>query len=165
MSGPVYVLDASVFIEAARRYYAFEIAPVFWDSLIRYAQDGRVCSIDRVRDEIKLGADELWDWSKQHFAQWFVSTNDGAIIAHYGEIARWVQGQAQFSKAAKADFSSGADGWLVAFALGGGHVVVTQEAARPEAKVRVPIPNVCRAFNVRCMDTFQMLRELGVRWT
>lgn len=164
MSGAVYVLDASVFIEAARRYYAFDIAPVFWDGLIGCAQDGRVCSIDRVRREIKLGADELWDWSKQHFAQWFVSTRDGATLARYHDVARWVNEQ-EFTDAAKAGFLDGADGWLVAFALSGGHVVVTQEASKPEAKARVPIPNVCRAFDVRCMDTFQMLRELGVRWT
>lgn len=164
MSGAVYVLDASVFIEAARRYYAFEFAPVFWDSLIRHAQDGRVCSIDRVGDEIERGADDLSDWTREHFAQWFASTRDGATLARYHEVVQWVNEQ-EFTDAAEDEFFRGADGWLVAFALGGGHVVVTQEAARPEAKARVPIPNVCGAFGVRCMDTFQMLRELGVRWT
>jgi hypothetical protein len=34
MNQSVYVLDADVFIEASRRYYAFDIAPKFWDSLI-----------------------------------------------------------------------------------------------------------------------------------
>jgi hypothetical protein len=29
MDGTKYVLDANVFIEAARRYYAFDIAPPF----------------------------------------------------------------------------------------------------------------------------------------
>jgi len=35
MDRSVYVLDANVFIEAARRYYAFDIAPKFWDTLIQ----------------------------------------------------------------------------------------------------------------------------------
>lgn len=32
-SSTVYVLDANVFIEAARRYYAFDIAPVFLEGI------------------------------------------------------------------------------------------------------------------------------------
>jgi hypothetical protein len=31
MKRSVYVLDANVFIEAARRYYAFDLATRFWD--------------------------------------------------------------------------------------------------------------------------------------
>lgn len=45
---PPYVLDANVFIEAARRYYAFDLAPRFWESLEHHAANGRVRSIDRV---------------------------------------------------------------------------------------------------------------------
>lgn len=43
-----YVLDANVFIEAARRYYAFDLAPAFWRALIKHAIQGRVLSIDRI---------------------------------------------------------------------------------------------------------------------
>jgi len=40
MGGTEYVLDANVFIEAARRYYAFDIAPPFWESLVQHAANG-----------------------------------------------------------------------------------------------------------------------------
>ena len=30
-----HLLDANVFIEAAKGYYAFDIAPPFWEALIR----------------------------------------------------------------------------------------------------------------------------------
>jgi hypothetical protein len=165
MSDAVYVLDANVLIDASRRYYAFDIAPVFWESLVQGAEGGRVVSIDHVRDEIKQGHDELWDWVKQNFAAWFISTDDDAIIKRYGEVARWVQAQVQFTEAAKAAFHDGADGWLIACALNGGHVIVTHEVHSPDARRRVKIPNVCTAFGVRFIDTFRMLRELGVRWT
>lgn len=34
--GPTcYLLDANVLMEAARRYYAFDIAPGFWQALIQ----------------------------------------------------------------------------------------------------------------------------------
>jgi len=43
---PIYVLDANVFIEAARRYYAFDIAPAFWANLNYQATRRRIQSIE-----------------------------------------------------------------------------------------------------------------------
>lgn len=47
MSGQIYLLDANVFIEAAQGYYAFELAPGFWQALLYHAVNGRIQSIDR----------------------------------------------------------------------------------------------------------------------
>jgi hypothetical protein len=77
----------------------------------------------------------------------------------------WVQGQDQFSDAAKADFARGADGWLVAYAKAKGCIVVTLETINPDIKRKVPIPNVCQVFGVQFVDTFEMLRRLGVQLT
>ena len=44
-----------------------------------------------------------------------------------------------------------------------GRVVVTHEQPAPDARRKVPIPNVCQAFNVPLVDTFEMLRTLGVQ--
>ena len=46
-------------------------------------------------------------------------------------------------------------------------VVVTHEVFNADVRKRVPIPNVCRQFDVDYRDTFAMLRELEVRfeWT
>jgi hypothetical protein len=52
----------------------------------------------------------------------------------------------------------------VAYAKVKGCFVVTHETLAPDAKRKVPIPNVCRAFNVPFVDTFEMLRTLGVRF-
>lgn len=122
---PIYVLDADVFMTAARRYYAFDIAPAFWQSLIDYASDGRVLSIDRVREDIWRGKDELTEWADSAFSQWFASTADGDVIEAYREIISWAQGQSHFTGGAKAEFANGADGWLVAYAKAKGCVVVT----------------------------------------
>jgi hypothetical protein len=43
--------------------------------------------------------------------------------------------------------------------------VVTQEVAAPESKTEVKIPDVCKAFDVPCIDTFEMLGNLGVQFT
>lgn len=66
---PTDVLDANVFIQAARRYYAFDIAPRFWEALVEYAERGRLTSIDRVKFELDRGKDELTRWANGQFQQ------------------------------------------------------------------------------------------------
>jgi hypothetical protein len=158
-----YVLDANVFIEAARRYYAFDIAPPFWQMLIDHANNGLVLSIDRVKVELERGKDELAEWASGSFHEHFASTEKEDVIAAYRKIMVWSQGQAQFTPGAKAEFARVADGWLVAYALANVCIVVTHEQFNLEAKARIKIPNVCQAFGVQYVDTFQMMRELGVR--
>jgi len=165
MDGATYVLDANVFIEAARRYYAFDIAPPFWESLVRYAAEGRIQSIDRIKKELERGNDELATWVKTDISDAFTSTDQEDIITSYTAVMGWVYEQDQFTDAAKADFANGADGWLVAYAMSKGYVIVTHEVLDPSIRRKVPIPNVCGAFGVSCIDTFAMLRELGVRFS
>lgn len=164
MDRSVYVLDADVFIEAARRYYAFDIAPLFWNNLLHHADEGAIESIDWVKKELERGKDELARWANDSFAHAFFSTDEQDVIASYGKVMAWVQSQSQFYDAAKADFADGADGWLVAYAMAKGRIIVTHEVLATDARRKVPIPNVCEIFHVRFIDTFTMLRELGVRF-
>lgn len=159
----VYVLDANVFIEAARRYYAFDLVPRFWTSLEQLARDGRVRSVDRVGQELERGRDRLAAWASGEFAHAFAPTDEPSVLQELRNVMAWVSGQAQFTDAAKEQFARGADGWLVAYARANGSVIVTQEQVSAEVRRRVPIPNVCGAFGVRYVDTFEMLRELGMR--
>lgn len=165
IDSPSYVLDANVFIEAARRYYAFDLAPKFWESLIRHAANGNLRSIDRVQQELERGKDELAAWAKSNFNSAFESTDDPDTLGAFQEIMNWVQAQSQFLDAAKAEFAAGADGWLVAHAKVKGYVVVTHEVPASDARRKVPIPNVCQVFKVLFVDTFEMLRKLGVRFS
>ena len=68
----IYVLDTNVFIEAARRYYAFDIAPHFWQMLNDHANHGHILSIDRVKVELERGKDELAEWASGSFHEHFV---------------------------------------------------------------------------------------------
>lgn len=159
-----FLLDSNVFIEAHRRYYAFDIAPLFWMALIDNAKKGRVLSIDRVFEvELKRGKDELATWASGSFHEFFASTNDEEVTDAYRKIMVWSQGQAQFTEAAKAEFASVPDSWLVAYALAKGCIVVTHEQFSPNAKARIKIPNACKAFGVEYVDTFQMMRTLRVK--
>lgn len=161
----VYVLDANVLVQAHRRWYAFSFHPGFWDFLQRMHEKGRVVSIDRVKKEI-LAGDELERWVSEKAPETlFESTATPQIVGNYAAMMQWVQENEQFKLEAKTEFASVADGWLPAYALAHpNHVVVTHEEFSPDAKKRVPLPNVCKQFGVLWMDTFAMLRELQAKF-
>ena len=160
---PVFVLDTNVFLEAALRYYAFDLAPAFWDKLVQHATDGRIESVDWVQRELSRRKDELATWAAGPFAHAFTTTADQDVVDAYRDVMIWASSQNQFLAGAISDFASGADGWLVAYAKAKGRIVVTQEVGRPDARRKVPIPNVCQAFGLPCVDTFTMLRRLQVQ--
>lgn len=156
-----YALDANVFIEASRRYYAFAICPGFWQSLIHLHAQGRIFSIDRVKGEMADKGDDLAVWVADQILDACFETSDTAeITAAYAQLLAWVNGQAQFTAAAKAEFAEKPDAWLIAYAKATGKILVTHEVLRPEARAKVPIPNVCVEFDVQYLDTFEMLKAL-----
>jgi hypothetical protein len=160
----LYVLDSSVLINAAQGAYAFDIAPSFWQQLVAHAQAGSVVSIDRVLQELMGRQDELEVWARQQFYHWFTSTADFTCQANYRKIVNWVSQRQQYRPEEKSRFAAGADGWLIAYALGRGGVVVTWEKAAGSNSTKIKIPDVCQQFNVNCCDLYTMVRDLGIRF-
>lgn len=160
----IYLLDANVFVEAARRYYAFDILPPFWDLLVGHAARGVVCSVDRVKDELLRGKDELAEWVVNEFKSAFRRTDTSDVVNMYRTIMSWVSLHSQFKPEAKSEFAVAADGWLIAYALVHGCTLVTHEQYEPNCRRKVKIPNVCKQFGVETINTFDMLRQLGVRF-
>jgi Domain of unknown function (DUF4411) len=159
-----YVLDANAFIQAKRRYYAFDFCPGYWTVLAWHQKKGALCSIDKVRDELNRGGDDLSKWINSVFgAKGFVGTKDSAVTKAYSQMLVWVMAQPQFHEAAKSKFQQVADGWLAAFAKANNCAVVTLEEFDPNIKKNVPLPNVCRAFDVKSITPFEMLRRLNVK--
>jgi len=158
----VYLFDADVFMTAARSYYAFDVALAFWAGLVHQASNGRLLSIDRVKDEIERGKDDLVEWASSIFQPWFASTAQDDVVAAYRDIMQWVQSERRFLDYAKEEFARGADGWLVAYGQAKGCMVVTNEKFEPDIKRRIKIPNVCQAFGVQYVNTFAMMRALGI---
>jgi len=162
-----YVVDSDVFITAKNRYYAFDLCPGFWNSVIGRHRDGRVCSIDRVRGELLAGrkTEDLVVWAKNALpGSFFEGVDDDDVTAKYSEIMLWAQRHAQFTDPARAKFATGADGWLVAFASVHDAIVVTNERPAPSSKNDIKLPDVCDQFRVAYCDTFQMLRDLAVKF-
>jgi Domain of unknown function (DUF4411) len=160
-----FVLDANVFIQAHRAYYAFDVCPGYWKALLAHHTGARLCSIDRIRGELLAGKDALADWVAEGVPEaFFANTDDPTITSWFAQMMTWVQSRPQFSAAAKAEFAAKADGWLVAYGRAFGCKVVTLEIANPNIQRKVPIPNLCDAFGVEYTNTFDMLRALATRF-
>lgn len=164
---PRYVLDSDIFITAKNLYYAFDICPGFWKSLIHHHQKGTVFSIDRVRRELLTGrkTEDLVQWVTNELpAGFFLEVENDDVTAAYTEIMLWAQRHPQYLDYAKAKFATGADGWLVAYAKVHGAIVVTNEQSARESKKEIKLPDVCEKFGVKPESTFSMLRTLGARF-
>lgn len=168
------MLDANVFIEAKKHYYAFDIAPGFWQTLSALARGGQIHSIDRIEKQL---TPQMSDGTYDELAQWiidgnmngaFVSSDNEAVGEAYAEIMKWVQDNPQFSDDAKFRFANDPDGWLIAYAKvrldGKNYVVVTHERLDMKIERKAPIPNICQAFNIEWITTFEMLRRLGIQF-
>jgi hypothetical protein len=162
MTDKGYLLDTGVFVQAHRKYYGLDLAPGFWEALRHFQGEGRLRSLDRVRDEIREG-DALAEWIAEAPEDFFSSSAAPDVAGRYADVMAWANA-ADFTDAAKAEFARGADGWLVAYAAVHDLVVVTHESHEPNRKNAVKIPNACDQFEVEWVDTFSMLRELEVKF-
>ena len=162
----IYLIDTNILIEAKNRYYAFTICPGFWELLITHNSNSFITSIDKVKLELNKGDDELKNWINNVIpASFFKSTNEDDIMEAYKEIVNWVQVNNQFYPEAKAEFIQDiCDPYIIAYAKVKNCVLISNEVLKPEAKSRVPIPNVCTQFDVEYENPFKMLEILGTQF-
>ena len=155
-----HILDANIFIEAKRRYYAFNLCPGFWDSLLHHNSVGNLESIDRVGKELSEG-DDLNEWMKLS-PDFFAPTDSESILAAYRDVIQWAQDEGRFSAAAKSEFANAPDAWVIAYAKANDAIVVTHETSAPHSRSRVKIPDACMHFGIQYLNTFDMLQKLGI---
>jgi predicted nucleic acid-binding protein len=160
-----YCLDANVFIEAHRRYYAFDIAPGFWEALSEWAAQGAICSPLLVYDEIARSKDQLAEWAKAHKESLFADPDESTVTA-YREIADMVANL--YEPQHVQGFLMGADPWVIAHAKAHNLVLVTMESLRAEQLSKksgliaggIKIPNICKRVGIKFINTFDLMREL-----
>ncbi|MEW5977589.1 MAG: DUF4411 family protein [Acidobacteriota bacterium] len=157
-------LDSDVFITAQNAYYGFDICPGFWKGLLHAHSFGRVRSIDRVRNELLFGRkeDDLVQWVKKDVPAAFFHGSTAADVSDaYGEIMLWVQRNPQYFDRAKAKFATEADGWMVAYSMVYGTVVVTNEQPRPESRKPRPPARRLRAVQSAIQGYFPHAEGVG----
>ena len=94
----------------------------------------------------------------------FEPVDTSEIVEAYTEIMLWIQRHQTYLDQAKAKFATGADSWLVAYAIRRNATVVTNERPASESRRDIKLPNVCDAFEVRYTNVFDMLRRLRVKF-
>lgn len=151
-----WLLDTNVLVNAKRDHYGFEFCPGFWDWLDLAWADGRVASVEAVYDELVDYGDQLSDWAREHRS--FFLPPGADEVAAMATVNGWAMADGEYTLAAKQEFAEAADSALLAFAVAGGHVVVTHELPS-NARKRIPIPNAAAALGVSYASPWRMLRE------
>lgn len=159
---PLYCIDANVLIQAWQKYYSPKLCPSYWETLNKLGAEGRLFIPSEVFKEIKKGEDDLYKWLKSSKIvvrpkTSMVAQNWSAILAKAPRHQLLVDNTKNRSLA---------DPWVVAHAMTENAVVVTKEEKETAANSkRIKIPNVCETMGIRCINDFEMIGELGVRFT
>ncbi len=93
---------------------------------------------------------------------------DQNIVDAYAEISNYVYSlSSQYSSAVIDSWfgkMSVADPWLIAAAMAyKGRIVTNETELKPNAKKKIPIPNIASHFSVPCIKTIQMLRDFNFK--
>jgi len=166
----IYLLDTNIFIQAKNSYYAFDIAPSFWEKLNQLAEDNIFSVIDHVKRELtksRSNPDDIHNWIRDEYTGKIVSTNNSLVAKKYQEVITMVQsehrkGNDMYKQPAIDKFLDfdNADTWLIAYALAYNCKIVTFEKYSPNAANSVKIPNVCKLFDIEYIDLYQFMREV-----
>lgn len=160
-----YLLDSNIFIESHKRYYNMAVFPCFWDKLVSLAQQGLVFTIDKVKDEVYAGKDDVKNWLKNHFPNKAILSTDGISLASYQKIQTDVRNTGQYKQSALNHYAADtlADPFICAYALAHGNItVVSYETSKPASKTEIKIPDVCRLESIPCIQVYDMLLDLKV---
>ncbi|WP_347986303.1 DUF4411 family protein [Methylomonas sp. AM2-LC] len=157
-----YLLDSNTYIQAKNFYYGMDICPAYWDWLDQQFQLGTVASVDMIAKELKEGNDELAQWVKDR-PEHFINNDDDETQSVFTEIVQAVVA-GDYNPGNRDSFLAKADPWIIAKAKTIGASVVTHESLAVQNTKKVKVPNICRQFDVPCLNTFQFLRELEARF-
>ena len=156
-----YLLDSNIFIQAKNLHYSFDFCPAFWEWIDMEHAKKKVFSIEKVRDELIGGDDELAEWAKERGSDFFLPP-DNVVVSSLAMVSTWA-GSGDYEPGAVSQFLQVADYYLVAQAHAHGFDVVTHEVPARTFK-KIKIPNACIALNVKCMNPYAMLRAEKARF-
>lgn len=157
-----YLLDTNIFI-TAKNELPMDVYPSFWRMISKLAAEDSFRSIKKVEDEIFKGKDELVDWVADNLPKDFFIAENANTLTALSTVSQWTTMNKVYTQAAKEQFASVADSWIIAEALAQSVTVITLEAPDPMCKKRVKIPDVCKAVGVKFCDLNTAFRSLGVK--
>ena len=156
-----YCLDTNVLIQAWQKYYSPNICPSYWDVLNSLGIQKRIFIPKAVFEEITRTEDELSKWIKTsnisvHELNESV-TNCLNIIFTANPSHRFLVDNIKQR--------SLADPWVIAHAMSERACVVTKEEKVTAINSdKIKIPNVCENMKVRCINDYDFIGELNMRF-
>ena len=172
----LYLLDANVLITAHDEYYPIDRIPQFWDWIIENAKQNRIKVPFEMLAEVKAGQptkdadldeDKLFRWlaldDQERDLRYNTTANDELVNRVF--IEGYELPQPSTDELRKI----GKDPLLIAYAFAiQNSCIVTLESKQQNAtetmkRHKRSIPFVCRRLGVRCIDTFDLIRELDFR--
>lgn len=158
-----YLFDTNIFVES-KKNMPMDVWSTFWKRMRELINSGAVYSIDKVKEEIDRGKDELTAWIRNNAPKDFFMRQDDDIMAKLAETISWAETcPVGFTSSAIYDYARVADSYLVATAVAKGMTLVTYEKSNPQRRNRIMIPDACNAIGAKCCDLNTALRELGVK--
>jgi len=163
----LYLLDANTLIDAKRDYYPIDRVPEFWDWLIYQGQQGKIKIPIEVYEEFYDTKDK--DGEMDPLATW-ASLKEVKETLLFGEqaeqdlVARITYGGYINNPTDDELEKIGRDPFLISYALKDieNRCIVTTETSKPSRiSANRHIPDVCNDFNIRCINNFQMIKELN----
>lgn len=165
-----FLIDANALMTPYRFYYAFDIAPSFWDKLADAFKRKQILLLDKVKDEVLKGDDDLTKWIKDN--EEIIDVCDyktASVISNYQAVLQYIQTCGLYRESALAAWvpANIADPWLIAAAKANNYTIVTLEAPSGGLSTKTPnrsakIPDVARALDVKTISLFEMMRRIGI---
>ena len=160
-----YIIDSNRFITPSRTFCPTDVSVSFWNKIKSLAEEGRICSIDKVKDELYTNSDELQKWMSSNITDNFFIKYDGEEQAQkLSKILRWAATSTTYNDKAKHKFMKmdKADIYLAAFASVNPQEwkVVSMERSAPNSQAEIKLPDVCSRFGVSCIQPEEMFREM-----
>jgi len=156
-----YCLDANVLIQAWQKYYNPKFCPDYWKVLIELGKQGKIFIPAAVYDEITKTEDDLSKWLK--LSNIPIAEISGPVTLSLRKV--YESNPVHKNLVDNIKGRSLADPWVIAHALHENATVVTKEekvTALNSTKIR--IPNVCQNMGIRCINDFQFIDELDIKF-
>jgi hypothetical protein len=141
------------------------MADSFWEWMARQVGVGNIVSPRRVYQEVaenEKHQDELAKWVRHRREKGLCIAPSRLVQERLQSVTEYVV--TKYSIVEALDFLKGADPWIIAHALEDHGIVVTKESEMRSNALKARIPDVCDHFNVKCVDTLEMLKQLKAKF-
>ena len=163
----IYLLDANTLIDAKRDYYPIDRVPEFWSWPVYQGKQGSIKIPIEVYEEFSDTKDK--DGNKDALASWAeeVEVREALFLEEEAEqdlVARITYGGYVANPTDDELEKIGRDPFLLSYALKDleNRCIVTTEASKPSRQgANRHVPDVCRDFDIHCINNFQMIKEMN----